>query len=311
MHLIVSFAAPLAEGCRAALPSLVTPGLDRLLARWAPTRRDLGDEDTLSLPHERALAAACGLAAPDGCLPWAAREAAAAGISVDQQAWGRLTPAHWRIGSDGVHLADPDALALSAADSRALFEAVQPLFVSDGFTLVWGSALAWYAAHASLQGLATASIERAIGRNLERWLPRQPEARPLRRLQNEVQMVLHSHPLNEAREATGALPVNSFWLSGCGALQPEQGHDARLDERLRGPALQGDGPAWREAWQALDAQALQPLLDAAERGEPVRLTLCGERSAVELAPRARAWWQRMIGSIAAPPSRARALLESL
>jgi len=66
MHLIVSFAAPLAEGCRAALPSLLTPGLDRLLARWAPTRRDLGDEDTLSLPHERALAAACGLAAPDG-----------------------------------------------------------------------------------------------------------------------------------------------------------------------------------------------------------------------------------------------------
>ena len=311
MHLIVAFAAPLAEDSRAALSALVTPALDRLLAGWLETRRDMGDEDTLSLPHERALAAALGLSAPDGCLPWAAREAAAQGIAVGDQAWGALTPVHWRVGSDGVHLADPDELALSAADSQALFEAVQPLFTSEGFTLVWGAPLRWYAAHPSLQGLACASIERAIGRNIERWLPRQPEAKHLRRLQNEVQMVLHGQPLNEAREAAGALPVNSFWLSGCGVLQAEQAHDARLDARLRVPALHADWGAWRDAWQALDEQALRPLLDAAARGEPVRLTLCGERSALELAPRPRAWWQRLADTISPPRSHPRSLLESL
>ena len=311
MHLIVSYAAPLAEGCRAALPTLHTPTLARLLMAWGETRRDNGDEDSLSLPHERALAAAFGLSAADGCLPWAARDAAADAIDVGSQAWGRLTPVHWRIGSDGVHLADPDALALSVADSRTLFDAVQPLFESEGFTLRWGAPLRWYAAHASLQGLATASIERAIGRNIERWLPRQAEAKPLRRLQNDVQMLLHDHPLNEARESAGSLAVNSFWLSGCGVRQPERRHDAHLDESLCGPALRGDWAAWREAWQALDQRALPALLDAAARGEPARLTLCGECSAVELAPRARPWWQRMLESVSAAPPRARNLLESL
>ena len=90
---------------------------------------------------------------------------------------------------------------------------------SEGYTLAWGAALRWYVAHESLQGLATASLDRVIGRNIDAWLPRQPEAKRLRRLQNEVQMLLHRHPVNEAREAAGALPVNSFWLSGCGAWQ--------------------------------------------------------------------------------------------
>jgi len=168
VHLIVSFAAPLADDARAALPSLAAPALARLLAGWAETRRDQGDEDTLSMPHERALAAALGWSAADGCQPWAARLAAADGIAVGSEPWGLLTPAHWRVGSDGVHLADPDALALSDAESRMLFDALQPLFASEGIALAWGSALRWYAAHASLQGLATASPDRVIGRNVDR-----------------------------------------------------------------------------------------------------------------------------------------------
>jgi hypothetical protein len=311
VHLIVSFAAPLADGGRAALPSLAAPALARLLAGWGQTRRDQGDEDTLSMPHERALAAALGWSAADGCLPWAARQAAADGIAVGSEPWGLLTPTHWRVGSDGVHLVDPDALALSDAESRTLFDALQPLFASEGIALAWGGVLRWYAAHASLQGLATASPDRVIGRNVERWLPRQAGARRFRRVQNEAQMLLHDHPLNTAREAAGALPVNSFWLSGCGMAQPLRGAAVHVDERLRGPALRGDWLAWHKAWRMLDEQALLPLLAAAARGEPEHLTLCGERSAVELAPRAQPWWGRMIQSMRPARPGARILLESL
>lgn len=311
MHLLIAFAAPLSEGMRAALPRLATPALDRLLARWAEVRRDAGDEDTLATPHERAHAAALGLTGADGCLPWAARQAAFDGIHVGALAWGLLTPVHWRVGSDGVHLADPDALALSDADSRTLFEAVKPLFESEGYTLAWGAALRWYAAHASLQGLATAALDRAIGRNIDAWLPRQPEAKRLRRLQNEVQMLLHSHPLNDDREARGLLPVNSFWLSGCGALQAGRAHDLRYDDRLRAPALRDDAGAWCAAWQALDRDAIAPLLLAAERDDDVRLTLCGARSAVEFAPPPRGWWARIAGALRPKRIDTRALLESL
>ena len=306
MHLIVGFACSPGGEALAALPAL-----DRLLAQWVEGQRGDGDESTLSPPHERALAAALGLHGADGCLPWAARSAAADGIAVGTRAWGLLTPAHWRVGSDGVHMADPQSLSLSDAESRALFDAVGPLFASEGYTLAWGAAQRWYAAHDSMQGLATASLDRVVGRNVDAWLPRQPEAKPMRRLQNEVQMLLHGHTLNEAREAAGALPVNSFWFSGCGVVQSERNTDVRLDQRLRGPALQGDEAALCAAWQAIDAEAIAPLLAAAARGEPAKLTLCGERCSVTFAPRERSTWRRLVGIFSAPRVDARRLLETL
>jgi hypothetical protein len=311
MHLIVAFAAPQSENIRAAMQALAIPTLDRLLAQWTEVGRDAADASTLSPPHERAHAAALGLAGADGCLPWAAHQAAADGIAVGAHAWALVTPVHWRVGSNGVHLADPDALALDEAESRTLFDAVKPLFEREAYVIAWGATSRWYIAHESLQGLACASLDRVIGRNVDAWLPRQPEAKRLRRLQNEVQMLLHRHPLNEAREAAGALAVNSFWLSGCGSLPPTLHTDARLDDRLRASALQSDHAAWCEAWHGLDRDVLQTLLAAADRGEPVRLTLCGERNAVELAPRARAWWHRLTDTIAPRRANARILLESL
>lgn len=311
MHLIVAFAAPPSPHGQGPAPAIATPALERLLAGWSEVQRDDGDESTWSPPHERAHAAALGLSGADGCLPWAARQAQADGIEVGDQAWGLLTPVHWRVGSDGVHLADPDDLALTDAESRELLDAVAPLFAAEGFQVAWGAALRWYIAHPSLLGLATASLDRVVGRNVDAWLPRQPEARPLRRLQNEVQMLLHADARNAAREARGALPVNSFWLSGCGPRQPEASADVHFDERLRGPALQADASAWREAWQALDNDAIAPLLARAEVGEPVRLTLCGERSGIELAPPRRAWWRGLARALSPARRRAQPLLASL
>ncbi len=311
MHLIVPFAAPPQESMPAALPGWAAPALDKLLGRWAATQRDDADSSTLSPPHERAHAAALGLSGADGCLPWAAHQAARDGIDVGARTWGLLTPAHWRVGSDGVHLADAEALALGVDESRALFDAVRPLFESEGYGVAWGAALRWYAAHPSLQGLATASLDRVVGRNIAPWLPRQPQAKALRRLQNEVQMLLHGHPVNAAREATGRLAVNSFWLSGCGVAQRASAAGVRVDDRLRGPLLRGDVAAWGEAWRALDEQEIAPLLAAAERGEPRRLTLCGERGSVTLGPRGRSLWQR-VGRVFAPArGSASAVLESL
>src|SRR4030095_7804426 len=103
-----------------------------------------------------------------------------------------------------------------------------------------------------------------------------PRAARIRRLQSEVQLLLHAHPLNEAREVRGHVPVNSFWLSGCGLAQPVDDAAARLEAALRAPLLAGDVQGWAAAWAALDAGALAELLAAAESGAPVALTLCGE-----------------------------------
>jgi len=292
MHLLVPFAAPLSDAGRQALAALTLPNLAALLAPSGPPERDEADELSFSPPHERALARALGLAGADGRLPWAAWRMPQDGRDPGDLAWGLVTPAHWHLGTDQLTMTDPEDLQLDAAGSRALLDAVHDLFETEGFLLVWGAPLRWYLAHESLAELRCASPDRVIGRNVDPWLTPGREARLLRRLQNEVQMRLHEHPMNAEREARGLLPVNSFWLSGCG---PRQGGvmppDLVVDERLRRPALAEDWAAWAAAWQALDAGPL-----AALRADPAaELTLCGERAAVHWRIGRPSAWQRLFG----------------
>ncbi|MFO1216865.1 MAG: hypothetical protein U1E89_00625 [Burkholderiaceae bacterium] len=289
MHLIVPFAAAASAAARAAAHTLALPQLEKLLAQCVAGAALGGHERTLTAPHELALAQALGWSADDGALPWAARAAAREGVAVGTEAWGLLTPVHLHLGTEQVSLTDPDALELDAAASRELFAALEPLAAADGVALYWGSPLRWYAAHASLERLPTASLDRVIGRHIDAWLPEAPAARLMRRLQSEAQMLWHAHPVNQQREAAELPVVNSFWLSGCGIAQPVIGAEPVVDDRLRRPALGEDWAAWREAWHALDAGPIAQLLAASEG---TRLTLAGERRAVTYTRVARPWWRR-------------------
>lgn len=293
MHLLIPFAAPLSEAGRQAAEGMRLPRLQGLMGRLQESGRDPADEWSLSPPHERALARELGLAGASGLLPWAALQAQADGVEVADLAWGLITPTHWHLGTEQVSLLDPAQLALDETTSRALFQAVLPLFTGDGYLLHWGSPLRWYAAHESLAELATASLDRVIGRNVDAWLGSDPAARRIRRLQSEVQMLLHTHPLNEVRAAKGLLPVNSFWISGCGVAQPATGPAPIVDERLRGPALAEDWAAWVKAWEALDEGPVAAMLAAVQRGTAVQLTLCGERAAATWSNAAPGIWRRV------------------
>jgi hypothetical protein len=296
MHLLIPHASALSEAGMHTLRDLALPQLSRFLATSDAAAPVGTDEYSLTPPHERALAAAWGWHGEDGALPFAARLAAADGIETGKRAWGLLTPVHWHVGRDHISLADPAALRLDDAESRALLDAIRPLFESEGWTLAWGAATRWYAAHESLAALPAASLDRVIGRNVDLWLPAHPQARLLRRLQNEVQMLLYSHPLNDARESRGELPVNSFWLSGCGRAQPAPpASTPTVDERLREPLLAADWAGWADAWRALDEGPIAALLAAAQRGDDALLTLCGERCARRHAATRRSVWQRVAG----------------
>jgi hypothetical protein len=300
MHLLIPHASAISEASAHTLRDLTLPNLARLLTVLQATTRYADDEYTLSPPHESALATAHGWQGADGRWPWAALQARADGIDVAQRPWGLLTPVHWHVGREHITLADPQALALLADESRTLFEAVQPLFEGDGGSLTWAADDRWYLCHEHLADLPCASIDRVIGRNVDLWLRSDPQAsaeqlarvRWVRRLQNEVQMLLHQHPVNEAREARGALPVNSFWLSGCGRAQPATA-EVTVDDRLRAPLLAEDWAGWADAWRALDADVLAPVAAAVARGESVALTLCGERGWQRYDAVPRSLWQRL------------------
>ena len=297
MHLVVPFAFASSPSAGEALATLELPALSQLLARLDVVARDAGDDLTLSAPHERALAAALGWQASDGLVPMATLQARADGLAPRPgEGWGLLQPTHWHLGTEQVSLLDPAELGLTEADSRTLFDAVRPLFEDDtqGWRLHWGAPTRWYAVHDSLAALPSASADRVIGRNVDGWLQGHPLDRPIRRLQAEVQMLLHRHPLNAAREAQGLAPVNSFWLSGTGAAPQTQTlpTDCQVDERLRRPALAEDWATWREAWQALDAGPIRQCLDTLLAGGPVHLTLAGERAAEHHASQPRPWYRR-------------------
>ncbi len=300
MHLLIPHASALSEASAHTLRDLTLPNLGKLMTLLRPTTRDVEEEYTLSPPHERALATAHGWHGSDGRWPWAAMQATADGVDTAQRPWGLLTPVHWHVGREHISLADPSALDLSADESRTLFDAVKPLFEDDGGSLTWAAADHWYLAHDRLADLPCASIDRVIGRNVDLWLRGDPQAsaeqlarvRWVRRLQNEVQMLLHQHPVNEAREARGALSVNSFWLSGCGRQQPAMAA-VTIDDRLRAPLLAEDWAGWADAWRALDAEVLGPFAAAAARSEPVALTLCGERGWQRYDAVPRSLWQRL------------------
>jgi hypothetical protein len=120
-----------------------------------------------------------------------------------------------------------------------------------------------------------------------------PRSRLIRRLQNEVQMLLYPHALNDEREARGALTVNSFWLSGCGKFQAADTTRVQVDDALRAPLLAEDWAGWAEAWRALDAGPLAALEQRAAQGTVVALTLCGERNAQRFASATPSMWQRL------------------
>ena len=280
----------------------------------------------------------------DGLLPFAAADAARIGAAARAPAWLRITPVHWSIDADGAKLLGPQALALDADEAARFAALLAPLFDEDGIVFIADAATAphWLGGHADFARLPTASLDRVIGHGVEAWLPRrgaagtgsaEPAARRLRRLQNEAQMLLHEHALNEAREARGALPLNSLWFSasgalaaphgGSGALAAPRGSGAadggialplRIDERLREPALAGDWACWQQRWRELDHE-LESRLSAAATSPFDRLVLSGQRSAVELRPQPAAGWRRLasrLGWSAAPRSGAsHTLLESL
>jgi hypothetical protein len=293
MHLMIPFASGVSPAAAHTLSTLNLPHLSQLLTRLKAGLKTGSDEYSFSTPHEVALASAWGWPVADGALPWAAHHAKADGIDVSTGSWGLLTPAHWHVGRDHITMADPRALSLNDDESQALLHALQPLFADDGWTLHWGAAERWYASHPSFADLRCASLDRVIGRNIDVWLPNTVQVKTIRRLQSEAQMLLYAHPLHDARQARGELPVNSFWLSGCGVYQAADADAVQVDGRLRAPLLAEDWATWAEAWAALDASAIAELLRRSQSSEAVSLTLCGERFSQRFDSAPQSLWKRV------------------
>lgn len=303
MHVLIPYAYVDHPGCAQELEQLRLPNLSQLVRVLQPHEPNTGDEYGLSTPIERVMARVWGWSGADGALPFAARLAYAAGLGVSDVAWGRLTPMYWHLGQDHLTAMPLTLNECDEDDARALFEAAQPLFVSRGWLLIWLRADCWLTAHESLRDLPTASLDRVAGRNPDAWMPEHAQARGIKLLQNEVQMLWYTHPVNQTRLERGASPINSLWLSDCGAYQAARDEELVRVDQLQASAWSHDWAAWREAWQSLELGVLSKLWQRCRAGQAVTLTLGGERNASTWGSSQRAWWQRLLTPRSAPELR--------
>jgi hypothetical protein len=128
-------------------------------------------------------------------------------------------------------LLDAAHVGLSMAESEALAAALGPLFREAGWHLLAPAPGRWYAHPAHPVKLHTTPLDQVATRHMNSALPVGPSAALVMQLVNHAQILLHDHPVNQAREQRRQAPINSLWLWGGGEM-PKAGR--RFEQVLAG-----------------------------------------------------------------------------
>lgn len=194
----------------------------------------------------------------------------------------------YRLCADFVHLApDRDQLVFMpqgvletrSEELAALAAAFNSLYGADGWALeLMPQGRAYLCCPRPLE-VVTAEPGAIAGQAVLAYMPAGADAPRLKQLMNEVQMLFHTHPVNQAREDTGRPLINSLWLWGGGSL-PET--------RARRPrAVVGDLPLLRglALWSGSEAS-----------GAPGEDVLLGSTS-MDLTSMEREWFAPLFAAL--------------
>lgn len=192
-------------------PRVGAPALARLLAQAGPPVRGPGDVAA-------GLAARYGVARQDDW-PLAPIRLAALGVDPGRAYWIAADPVTLVAGRDAVGLGGVVA-DLDRAEADAIVATLNAHFAADGVDFVAPRPDALFARAASPPRLVTQPLSAAIRRPLHVLAPEGADAPTWLRWQSEIQMLLHRHPVNAARDEAGRAGANSVWFSGGGTLPP-------------------------------------------------------------------------------------------
>jgi len=221
--LVLPSALPVPEFAPDLLRALQAPALAALLSRTSSRQRLPADESIRALPHETWLARALGLGSGVNGQPAFAGAAMRAYGFDAAGTWFIVNPVHIEIARTHLMMGNPRFLGLDEVDSRALFDTARPYVEEAGHALLYGDAQTWFLRADDWAGLDTATPDAALGMDLTDWMPLGERAAAFRRLQNEIQILWHTHPVNAAREARRMPAVNAFWPWGAASGAPAKG----------------------------------------------------------------------------------------
>jgi hypothetical protein len=173
----------------------------------------------------------------------------AAGLADDRCAmhWARADPVHLRFGTGRYSLMPGSALEISRDEADALAATLNRQFEGRCF-FVAVRPDQWCMGSSSEAALQAAPPLELAAQEIDGSLPSGADSVHWLALLNEIQMVLHDHPVNAGREARGASPINSVWFWGAGTLpQKASGpwHSATSDDALTAGFAQLAGLRYR------------------------------------------------------------------
>lgn len=137
-------------------------------------------------------------------------------------------PVHMQLQRDSFTLWSSVPLPLAQDEASALIDALNAHFVDDGLDFLVGGSGHWYVRIGRSPEIETRHPESAIGRDVHGFLPSGPDAVRWKSLSNEIQMLLHMHPVNQRREERGLLTCNSLWFWGDGRVVPRLAHESTI-----------------------------------------------------------------------------------
>ncbi|MCX7627703.1 MAG: hypothetical protein N2Z69_04735 [Methylophilaceae bacterium] len=186
------------------------PALEKMLAISSAFRETVVDAETW-------LCQSFGVDVSQGA-PVAPYTALADGLDAGECHCLRVDPVCLQVRHEGVVL-DGIVAGLAQEEADALVGALNRHFGADGPRFLAPHPRRWYMLLEDMPRLQAMSPARVEGKDVTFMLPRGEEVGWWRRWLNEVQMVLHEHPVNVERERRNLAPVNSVWPWGGGVLQ--------------------------------------------------------------------------------------------
>lgn len=141
-------------------------------------------------------------------------------VKVQDEYWIRADPVHLHIEGDQILLADSRVFRISAQEADQLTELLNRHFAANGQEIVFLPLRPdrWYTRAAKIPPAKTHLLGEAANKSINQLLPFGENSNLWRGLFNEIQMLLHEHPLNQLREARGEPAINSIWFWGGGSM---------------------------------------------------------------------------------------------
>ncbi|MDG1074407.1 MAG: hypothetical protein P8O76_05545 [Methylophilaceae bacterium] len=140
----------------------------------------------------------------------------ASGLEVKHIFWVYATPVNMQLGRDSYFLTNPATTVVTDEESFALMATLNQHFAGLGYYFYLHQHV-WFLGLDVNPDITTTPIHLVSNQDIADFLPQGNGALAWNAFQNEIQMLLFSHPVNTAREEQGLPVLNSLWCYGLGA----------------------------------------------------------------------------------------------